>query len=88
VVVVELRIHGLLMASSDTPPLVYKWPTANWRAASGTHTLDARALDAAGHAAYARLTGHQTVRRCQAARATDRGVAREGLELSKPLPPR
>jgi hypothetical protein len=43
-----------LVASSTRSPLTYKWRTSGL--ASGTYTLDARALDAAGHAASARVT--------------------------------
>jgi len=43
-----------LVASSTRSPLTYKWRTSGL--ASGTYTLDARALDAAGHTGSARVT--------------------------------
>jgi Bacterial Ig domain len=54
--VVEFRIDSRLVASSDTSPLVYKWPRANGRLASGTYTLNARAIDQAGHAVSTGIT--------------------------------
>jgi len=43
-----------LVASSTRSPLTYKWRTSGL--ASGSYTLDARALDAAGHATSAQVT--------------------------------
>jgi len=54
--VVELRIAGSLVATSDHSPLTYKWQVSNWKLPSGTYTLSARAIDQAGHTASASIT--------------------------------
>ena len=54
--VVELRIAGSLVASSDHSPLTYKWQTGSWKLPSGSYILEARATDAAGHTASAQIT--------------------------------
>jgi len=59
---IELRIWeyiapwwvGQLVASSSSSPLTYKWQIGKW--ASGSYRLDARVLDAAGHAASTQIT--------------------------------
>jgi subtilisin len=59
---IELRIVetrgswqvSTLVATSNHSPLTYKWHTDGLQ--SGTYPLDARAIDAAGHAASARVT--------------------------------
>jgi hypothetical protein len=59
---IELRIVqtvnnwqvSTLVATSNHSPLTYKWRTGNLP--SGTYTLDARAIDEAGHAASTRIT--------------------------------
>lgn len=59
---IELRIIetrgawqiSTLVATATRSPLTYRWRTD--RLQSGTYTLDARTLDAAGHAASARVT--------------------------------
>src|SRR5262245_47117646 len=54
--VIELRVAGTLMATSDRSPLTYRWQTGSWKLRPGTYILDARAIDAAGHTASARIT--------------------------------
>jgi hypothetical protein len=52
--VVELRIDRKLVKSSNASPLTYNWQAG--KLASGPHTLDARAIDQAGHAASVSIT--------------------------------
>ncbi len=52
--VVELRIDRKLVKSSNASPLTYNWQAG--KLASGPHTLDARAIDEAGHAASVSIT--------------------------------
>jgi hypothetical protein len=48
------RSAPALLASGGASPLRYKWQTG--KLASGPHTMDARAIDAAGPGASARIT--------------------------------
>lgn len=48
------RSAPALLASGDASPLGYKWQTG--KLASGPHTLDMRAIDAAGPGASACIT--------------------------------
>jgi hypothetical protein len=52
--VVELRTDRKPVKFSNTSSLTYNWQTS--KLASGPHTLDARGIDAAGHAASVRIT--------------------------------
>jgi len=50
----ELLIDGVSVANSTTPSIAYEWPTS--RPMEGTHTITARAWDAAGNQGNASLT--------------------------------